>query len=77
MAIRPSWIEVDVEGRKTLIETGPRSRSGSMHIKIYVRSNGEVEKIADIDLLASQDKSRVILLADIDGESRIRREYTQ
>lgn len=38
--VRPSWIEVDVDGRKTPIATGPRSRAGDLIANISVRDKG-------------------------------------
>ena len=75
--IRPSWIEVDIDGRETLIESGPRSRSGNMYIKIYVRKEGEIHQAASINLMATTDGKQVVMNINADGEPNIRKEYSQ
>ena len=43
MAVRNFWIEVTVDGRKTKIATGPRSKDGGMEITIKQRNNGSID----------------------------------
>jgi hypothetical protein len=59
--VRPSWIDVSVDGRDTNIATGPRSRDGSMSAKFYLRVNGSVTHVLDVDCIASRDKKTVQL----------------
>jgi hypothetical protein len=59
--VRPSWIDVSVDGRDTNIATGPRSRDGSMSAKFYLRVNGSVTHVLDVDCIASRDKKTVTL----------------
>lgn len=42
--VRNFWIEVDVDGRKTVIKTGPRSKNGGMTIRLYQRHKGAIGK---------------------------------
>lgn len=40
MAVRPFYIESDIEGRQTMLKGGPKSGSGDMNTTIYVRDEG-------------------------------------
>lgn len=40
MALRNFWVEVEIDGRKTKICGGPRSRDGMMTVKVFQRENG-------------------------------------
>jgi len=53
--VRPSFIHVDVDGRESAIDTGPKSRTGQMSITLYIRNNGQVTKFITIDCLPSRD----------------------
>ena len=57
--IRPSWIEINVDGRANDIATGPRARDGNMSAVIYLRINGEIVRALDIGCIASRDKTTV------------------
>jgi hypothetical protein len=59
--VRPSWIEVSVDGRENDIATGPRARDGSLSAKFYLRVNGSVTHVLDVDCIASRDKKTVTL----------------
>ena len=73
--VRPSWINVEIEGKQTDIASGPRSRNGDMYVTIYVRNEGYVHKLMDVNLLANT--AMVTALIDIDGLEPIRKEYNQ
>lgn len=45
MAIRNFWISTIIDGRKTKLEGGPKSKDGGLRTDIMVRENGE-SKIA-------------------------------
>jgi len=42
MAVRPSYVELTVDGRKTDIGTGPRQMGGRMCANFYVRDQGAI-----------------------------------
>jgi hypothetical protein len=63
--VRPSWIEVQVDGRENDIATGPRARDGSLSAKLYLRVNGEVTHVLDVYCLATSDKKQVKLIVDM------------
>jgi hypothetical protein len=41
--VRNFWIELQVDGRKETIATGPRSADGGFYLRVHVRSNGAVK----------------------------------
>lgn len=53
--IRPSWVEISVDGRKTKIKTGPRRRTGQMSAVFYARIKGQVVKCLEVDFLPTSD----------------------
>ena len=42
MAVRPFWIEADIEGRQTLLQGGTKRKDGSQTINLYQRSDGSI-----------------------------------
>ena len=43
MAVRNWWIEADVDGRKTPLSGGPRSKDGGFQLNIYQRVKGDID----------------------------------
>lgn len=77
--VRPSWIDLSVDGRKTNGGTGPKSRDGSMNACFSVRSKGDVLPLLDVEFLASKDKTRVLVtVTDLrSGETIFQEIFTQ
>lgn len=44
MAVRNFWIEADIDGRKTSLEGGPRSKDGGFNLTVYIRDHGSIAK---------------------------------
>lgn len=42
MAVRPFYISSNIDGRKTLLEGGPKSGEGSITTTIYQRDKGSI-----------------------------------
>ena len=57
--IRPSWVNVHVDGRKGRIGAGPRARNGQLAATFLVRSNGTPLELLDVDFLPSGDGTTV------------------
>ena len=65
--VRPSWIELEVEGRKSNIATGPGSRNGNMYIALKVRKDEMIHDFGQINFFATGDQVKVeILIPDLD-----------
>lgn len=41
--VRNFWLELDVDGRKSAVKTGPRSRRGGFALTVFIRNRGSVE----------------------------------
>lgn len=54
MPLRNFWIEVEVDGRKTVLSGGPRSRDGGMKVTIWQRELGLKTKAVEITCEAGQ-----------------------
>jgi hypothetical protein len=40
--VRNFWLELEVDGSRTKIETGPRSKDGGFTLKILMRREGDI-----------------------------------
>lgn len=59
MAVRPFFIEADIEGRRTTLKGGPQRKDGEMSVSIYQRSKGEITTACTIKSYLEKDKSVV------------------
>ena len=55
MAIRNFWIRSEIEGRKTLLAGGPRSRTGEMATDLFVKENGEIYQALRISCIPQEN----------------------
>jgi len=55
MALRNFWVEADIDGRKTKLAGGPRSKDGGMSIRLYQRCDGAKRTVLDIDCYVTKD----------------------
>lgn len=46
--VRNFWIELEVDGKKERIATGPRSSGGGFRLTIKMRVGGEIEEVATL-----------------------------
>lgn len=66
--VRNFWIELNVDGSKTAVETGPRNRDGGFSMTIQVRRNGEPAVAMQIAGRVGPDgKLQLIARNEIDG----------
>jgi len=63
--VRPSWIELEVEGRKTDIQTGPRRSDQNMTARFYVRKNGISIRVLTIEFKSDGEKTEVVFSGDL------------
>ena len=69
--VRPSFVKISVDGRKSDIATGPRSRSGEMSAEFLVRSFGRVLPLLDVEMVASADNRQVMVTITDKREGKI------
>lgn len=58
--VRNFWIELDVDGSKTRVETGPLAKDGGFHLVIPMRENGGIIRAMEIDGRQLSDGSLVL-----------------
>ena len=74
MATRNFWINVGVEGRKTPLAGGPRSKDGGMDVTLLVREDGGISDGVRITCRSDGEKN-TIMVCGPDGEKLYEREY--
>ena len=74
MATRNFWIEAEVEGRKTSLAGGPRSKDGGMDVFLTVREDGGIREAVRIVCRSDGDKNTIMVWGP-DGEKIYGREY--
>ena len=62
--VRPSWVELEVEGRKSNIATGPVARNGNMYATFYVREEGQIKKCITVEFFANGETVKVQITLD-------------
>lgn len=65
MAVRPFYMTADIEGRATEITGGPRSKNGSMDIKIQQRNKGEIETAFTISSYCREEEGKNYLITSV------------
>ena len=60
--VRNFWLELDVDGCKTRVETGPRAKDGGFTLNILQRDNGSIVKAMELWGHVTDD-GRIILEA--------------
>ena len=73
--VRNFWLELDVDGSKSRVETGPRSKDGGFALRIRMRDKGSIaEKVVRIEGRVMTDGTILQLLGfvqDAVGEGEI------
>ena len=69
--VRPSFAEIQVDGRKSVIRTGPKAKDGRMIVTFYVRHKGKVERQYQIKFVPKDGKLIV------DGESFVNANFNK
>jgi len=76
--VRPSWVELSVDGRKAKVATGPRSRSGALSASFQAREGGRAVRALSVEFRPSADGATTTLVVWLpDGTEVLRREYQQ
>ena len=68
--VRNFWVEMDVDGKRTQVATGPRRADGGFRLNIWMRDKGHVRKALTIGGWTEKD-DEVLKLAvydDLHGE---------
>lgn len=69
MSVRNFWVEVVIDGRKTVLSGGPRSKTGGMNIRIYQRDKGTITQPIYIDCRESHGQLSTYIRTLQNGDS--------
>ncbi len=69
MAVRPSWVNVKVDGRVTSVGTGPLASTGGLTAKFYVRENGGIREAVTVETSSDGDEVVLSIYNDYNGKS--------
>jgi len=58
--VRNFWIELEVDGRKQRIATGPRSKDGGFSLTVKMRDQGEIITALGVEGFACSDNTLVL-----------------
>lgn len=65
--VRNFWIELDVDGRKTLIACGPVARDGGFRLRVFMRDKGSIVRAMDVEGSAPDDGDGELILTASEG----------
>ena len=68
MAVRNFWIEADVDGYKTMLKGGPRSKEDGLSVKLFQRSEGNITTAVKIDCFVDSEGKLVTVIKNGDGD---------
>lgn len=66
--VRNFWLELEVDGRKSRIKTGPRRADGGFALRILVREDGCVSS-REVVLIGREKDGKLTVTLWADGES--------
>ncbi len=67
MALRNFWVTASIDGRKTLLEGGPRSKDGGMTIRVYQRDDGGKTEAAVVRCW--EERGKLVTVVEIGGKT--------
>ena len=65
MAIRPFYMNAEIDGRSSSLSGGPKSKSGGQDITIYQRDNGSVITAFRVVSFSRMDGNRLVLTTQV------------
>lgn len=66
-SVRNSFVSLEVDGRRSRIETGPKAKDGGLRTQFYVRDKGSVTRSVSIETSARRDGMLVLTVCDQHG----------
>lgn len=61
MAVRPFYLDANIEGRQTNCSGGPRRKDGNMFINITQRNEGNIETAIKIECSSFEEDGNLML----------------
>ena len=71
--VRNFWIDLRVDGRKTMIGSGPRSKSGGFGMRICMRENGKVRDVMLIKGAVEDDGNLCLMYTTDEPDTKVSR----
>ena len=72
MAVRNFWIEALIDGRKTKLSGGPRSKHGGFSLTVFQRSQGGITRALIIDGFANEGGQLTLSVRNGDDTQKLR-----
>jgi hypothetical protein len=57
--VRNFWVVLTVDGKETVVETGPQAKDGGIVLKIYMRHEGAVMEALHVGGASDGEKNRL------------------
>ena len=76
MSLRNFWVESFIDGRKTLLASGPRRKDGEMHTVIKVKEGGNSVEAVSIVCFPTEQGNRIVVRDETNGERIYDRVFT-
>ena len=76
MSLRNFWVESFIDGRKTLLASGPRRKDGEMHTVIKVKEEGNSVEAVSIVCFPTDIGNRIVVRDETNGERIYDRVFT-
>ena len=76
MSLRNFWVESFIDGRKTLLASGPRGKDGEMHTVIKVKEEGNSVEAVSIVCFPTDIGNRIVVRDETNGERIYDRVFT-
>jgi hypothetical protein len=70
--VRNFFLQIEVDGKKTPIRTGPRSKNGGFHCRLLIRTDGQVHN-DDVTIEGRERNGLLYLTIWAGGENIFRR----
>jgi hypothetical protein len=74
--MRNFWVESFIDGRKTLLASGPRRKDGEMHTVIKVKEEGNSVEAVSIVCFPTEQGNRIVVRDETNGERIYDRVFT-
>ena len=76
MSLRNFWVESFIDGRKSLLASGPRGKDGEMHTVIKVKEGGNSVEAVTIVCFPTDMGNRIVVHDSKSGERIYDRIFT-
>jgi len=76
LSLRNFWVESFIDGRKTLLASGPRGKDGEMHTVIKVKEEGNSVEAVSIVCFPTDIGNRIVVRDETNGERIYDRVFT-